>query len=176
MTGVGTKTGTITLKANTSAASFKGGVDGYLAAIGLKDIGGDPDKDFTITSVSLTDWGSNDAELDAAGKACSTGIGKSEKRGCAFAENLGARLSSAAGNLAIVIGVELESAVLLDTFHLKVRWEDLQGKKIGSLISDDLTAVPLPAAAWLLGSALIGLVVVARRTDKQVPLVAESTF
>jgi hypothetical protein len=168
MTGVGTQTGSITLNANTSGASGALAGGGYLAGIGIKDLGGN----FKITSVSLTDWGFNNDELSASGSACDSGTGSSSKRGCAFAENLGARLSSAAGNLAIVLGVELQSGVLLDTFHLKVRWEDASGKKIGSLISDDLTAVPLPAAAWLFGSALMGLTVVARRRDKKAPLVA----
>jgi len=168
MTGVGTQTGSITLNANTSGASGALAGGGYLAGIGIKDLGGN----FKITSVSLTDWGFNNDELSASGSACDSGTGSSSKRGCAFAENLGARLSSAAGNLAIVLGVELQSGVLLDNFHLKVRWEDASGKKIGSLISDDLTAVPLPAAAWLFGSALMGLTVVARRRDKKASLVA----
>ena len=168
MTGVGTQTGSITLNANTSGASGALAGGGYLAGIGIKDLGGN----FKITSVSLTDWGFNNDELSASGSACDSGTGSSSKRGCAFAENLGARLSSAAGNLAIVLGVELQSGVLLDTFHLKVRWEDASGQKIGSLISDDLTAVPLPAAAWLFGSALMGLTAVARRRDKQAPSVA----
>jgi len=167
MTGVGTNTGQITLNADTSGASGALAGGGYLAGIGIKDLGGN----FKFTSVSLTDWGFNNDELSASGGACDSGTGSSSKKGCTFADNLGARLS-AAGNLAIVLGVELQSGVLLDTFHLKVRWEDAGGKKIGSLISDDLTAVPLPAAAWLLGSALMGLTVVARRRDKQAPLAA----
>jgi hypothetical protein len=168
MTGVGTNTGQITLNADTSGASGALAGGGYLAGIGIKDLGGE----FKITAVELTDWGFNNDELSASGGACDGGTGSSSKKGCAFADGLGARLSSAAGNLAIVLGVELQSGVLLDTFHLKVRWEDASGQKIGSLISDDLTAVPLPAAAWLLGSALMGLTVVARRRDKQAPVIA----
>jgi len=167
MTGVGTQTGSIRLNADTSGASGALAGGGYLAGIGIKDLGGK----FKITSVSLDDWGFNNDELNASGSACDGGKGSKFDRGCTFAENLGARLS-AAGNLAIVLGVELQSGVLLDTFHLKVRWENESGKKIGSLISDDLTAVPLPPAAWLFVSALVGLTVVARRRDKQAPLVA----
>jgi len=167
MTGVGTQAGAITLNANTSGASGALAGGGYLAGIGIKDLGGK----FKITSVSLDDWGFNNDELNASGSACDGGKGSKSDRGCAFAEDFGARLS-AAGNLAIVLGVELQSGVLLDTFHLKVRWEDASGKKIGSLSSDDLTAVPLPAAAWLFGSALMGLTVVARRRDKQAPVAA----
>jgi hypothetical protein len=167
MTGTGTQTGTITLNADTSGAAFKGGLDAYLAGIGIKDIGGL----FTITDVSLVNWGDNNDELSAAGRACDSGTGSASNRGCAFAEDLGARVSSA-GNLQIVLGVALTSGVLSDTFHFKVRWEDLAGKKVGSLISDDLTAVPLPAAVWLFGSALMGLTVVARRRDRKAPLLA----
>jgi len=36
----------------------------------------------------------------------------------------------------------------------------------------DMPAVPIPAAAWLFGSALMSLTVVARRRDKQAPIVA----
>ena len=166
MTGVGTNTGQITLNVDTSGASGALAGGGYLAGIGIKDLGGN----FKFTSVSLTDWSFNNDELSASGGACDSGTGSSSKKGCTFAENLGARLS-AAGNLAIVLGVELQSGVLLDTFHLKVRWEDAGGKKIGSLISDDLTAVPLPPGAWLFVSALVALTVVARRRDKQADLV-----
>ena len=168
MTGLGTQTGSITLNADTSGASGALAGGGYLAGIGIKDLGGK----FKITSVSLTDWGFNNDELSASGTACDSGTGSSSGRGCAFAESLGQRLSSAAGSLAIVLGVELQSGVLLDNFHLKVRWENASGKKIGSLISDDLTAVPLPPAAWLFVSALVGLTVVARRRDKHAPVAA----
>jgi hypothetical protein len=167
MTGAGTQTGTITLNADTSGAAFKGGLDAYLAGIGIKDIGGK----FTVTSVSLLNWGDNNDELSASGKACDSGTGSASNRGCAYAENLGARVSSA-GNLQIVLGVALTSGALTDSFHFKVRWEDLAGKKVGSLISDDLTAVPLPAAVWLFGSALMGLTVVARRRDGKAAQVA----
>ena len=63
----------------------------------------------------------------------------------------------------LFVGVELDSAVLLDKFHLNGRWEDANGKRTGRRISDDLTAVPLPAAAWLFMSALMGLLLVARQ-------------
>ncbi len=78
----------ITLNANTSGASGALAGGGYLAGIGIKDLGGN----FKITSVSLTDWGFNNDELSASGSACDSGTGSSSKRGCAFAENLGARL------------------------------------------------------------------------------------
>ena len=174
MTGVGTKKGTITLNADTSGASFKGGKDGYLAGFLIHHIGGDPGKKFKITSLSLDDWGVNKSEYNKSGAACikQTAGAKAGKRGCAFAESLDARLSSAAGNLAIVLGVELQSGVLLDTFSLKVGWQNENGKKLGRNISDDLTAVPLPAAAWLFGSALVGLTAVARRRNQQAPPVA----
>jgi len=167
MTGVGTNTGQITLNVDTSGASGALAGGGYLAGIGIKDLGGN----FKFAPVTLTGWGFNNDELSASGGACVSGTGSSSKKGCAFADGLSARLSSAAGNLAIVLGVELQSGVLLDTFHLKVRWEDAGGKKMGSLISDDLTAVPVPPGAWLFVSALVALTVVARRRDKQADLV-----
>ncbi len=95
MTGVGTKAGSITLNADTSGASGALAGGGYLAGIGIKDLGGK----FKITSVSLTDWGFNNDELSASDTACDSGTGNSSGRGCGFAENLGARVSSAAGSL-----------------------------------------------------------------------------
>jgi hypothetical protein len=166
--GVGTQTGEIRLMADTSGADFKGGLDAYLAGIGIKDIGGL----FTITSIDLLGWDDNNDELSAAGKACDSGTSSAANRACAFAGTPGDRVLSSTGPLTIVIGVALTTGALNNNFHFKVRWEDLAGNKVGSLISDDLTAVPLPAAVWLFGSALMGLTVVARRRDRKAPLVA----
>jgi hypothetical protein len=168
--GVGTDTGTITLNADVSGSTFSS--DAYLGGIGIKNLGESDSSPFKVTSVkvtqvSLTNWGANNAEINGSpkGAACAGGDGSSDKRACAFAPS-GLRPSTADGNLSIVLGVTFDpDGVLSNTFHLKVRWEDLDGEKVGTLISDDLSAVPLPAAAWLFGSALVGLVVVARRRD-----------
>ena len=165
ITGVGTNTGTITLNADVSGASFGWGTDGYLAGIGIKDIA-DPNANFNITSVSLPDWSFNNYELSSgAGGACSGG--GTTHRACAFADDADARIASADGNLSIVLGVTLDSGVLTNGYHFKVLWQNFDGSKTGSLISDDLSQVPLPAALWLFGSALIGLTVVARRRDRK---------
>ena len=37
-------------------------------------------------------------------------------------------------------------------------------KRFGNTLAVDLAPIPIPAAVWLFGSGLIGLVVVARRT------------
>ena len=71
------------------------------------------------------------------------------------------------GNLAIILGMKPQSDVHVNAFHL-----NLKDKFWKRHYDDDLTAVPLPAAAWLFGSALMGLTVVARRRDKKTPLVA----
>jgi hypothetical protein len=127
----------------------------------------------TITSVSLSDGSATNGRFYWSPSTCQeVSNGSSAKRGCAVADNVRARISPAAGNLAIVLGVELDSAVLLDKFHLNVRREDANGKNRGSLNSGDLTAVPIPAAAWLFVSALVGLTVVARRSDRKAPLEA----
>ncbi len=47
--------------------------------------------------------------------------------------------------------------------HLKVFFTDGEGNKVGSLYSENIGEVPLPAAAWLFASGLVGLVGVARR-------------
>jgi hypothetical protein len=162
--GVGTDTGTITLNADVSGSTFSS--DAYLGGVGIKNLGASDNSSFKITSVSLTNWDANNAEMGGkpAG-ACAGGGSSSSKRACAFASSPGDRPSSA-GDLTIVLGVTFDSGgVLSNTFHFKPRWEDLDGKNKASLISDDLSAVPIPAAAWLFGSALVGLVVVARRRD-----------
>lgn len=48
---------------------------------------------------------------------------------------------------------------------VKGRFVDTNGEKIGALVSEDvsLNAVPLPAAAWLFGSALLGFVSLSSR-------------
>jgi hypothetical protein len=51
--------------------------------------------------------------------------------------------------------------------HLKVLFTDGDGTKIGSLYSENISEVPLPAAAWLFASGLLGLVGVARRKAAQ---------
>ncbi|RPI68448.1 MAG: hypothetical protein EHM38_08540, partial [Geobacteraceae bacterium] len=158
MTGVDPNIGTIALNGDTSGAVFNGRDVGYLSGIGLKRIGETPRQKFTITSGSLSDWGVSDARLLRVSSNCEDASnGSSGKHGCAFADNLAAR---AAGDLAIVLGVELDSAVLLDKFQLKVGWEDANSNGSGRRISEDLTAVPLPAAAWLFTSALMGLLLV----------------
>lgn len=125
------------------------------------------------TSMSLSDRSPVNGRFDWSPSACQeVSNGSSAKRGCAVADTLRARISPAAGDLAIVLGVELDAAMLLDKFHLNVRWKDENVKNRGSLNSGDLTAVPIPAAAWLFVSALVGLTVVARRSDPKAPLEA----
>ncbi len=163
ISGIGSSSGSITLNADTSGSTL--GQEGFLGAVGIKGLG-DPDSTpFRITSVSLSGWDSNDAEVNAASR-CGSGSATSGMRQCAFAETDGDRVSSTLGNLSIVLGVEMDSGAIGDTFHFKVRWEDSGGGKIGDLISEDLSAVPIPAAAWLFASALTGLTIVARRRDR----------
>ena len=156
--GAGTTSGFITLQADTSGASFGWGDTGYLAGLGIKDLGGE----FNITDISLTNWVANGHELSGSG-LCTAGKDQSS-RSCIYSPSIDDRISSDS-NLTIVLGIEMTSGVIDDGFHFKARWENLEGDKTGSLISDDFSAVPLPAAAWLFGSALMGLTVIARRKD-----------
>jgi len=164
ISGTGTTSGSITLHADTSGASFGWGSTGYLAGLGIKDLGGN----FNVTSVSgsslsLANWNWNGRELSSS-DLCTSGTEKGS-RSCIYAPTAGDRIASNAGNLDIVLGIQMTSGVIGDEFHFKVVWENLDGTHTGSLISDDLSAVPLPAAAWLFGSALMGLTIVARRRD-----------
>lgn len=164
MSGVGTDTGTITLHADVSGGtSFGWGSEGYLAGIGVKNLGDPETTPFEITGISLTGWAANNDELNSSGTACHGGDASADKRGCAYAGD-GYRVSSAGGNLSIVLGIAASpGGVISDSFHFKVLWENEAGDHTGSLISADFTPVPLPAAAWLFASALMGLAVVARR-------------
>lgn len=162
--GIGTDMGTITLKADVSGSTL--GPDVYLAGIGIKNLGESDTSPYKVTSISLTNWLANNDELNASSTACFGGADTADKRACAYAPTLADR-ASGAGDLTIVLGVKFDSGVISDTFHFKVRWEDLQGQKVGDLISQDLSVVPLPAAVWLFGSALLGLTLVARRKDPE---------
>jgi len=153
---IDTTTNEITLMADTTGASFGWDDVGYLAGIGIKGLGGDA----IVTSVDLSGDVST-RELNSAGDACQKG-GSGGTRGCAYGDGLN-RLESDGGPLTIVLGITSTGALVDEGFHFKVRWENEAGTKTGSLISDDFTPVPLPAAAWLFASALIGLTVVARR-------------
>jgi hypothetical protein len=168
MEGAGTTSGTITLHAAATleGASFGWGDEGWLAGIGIKNLG-DPDNiPFEINTVTFVDmlgksWTGNMNELNSAAAACEKG-GSSATRGCAFANAMGDRVSSS-GPLEIILGITSDGPLTDNGFHFKVRWENAAGTKTGSLISDDFTPVPLPAAAWLFASALVGLVAVGRR-------------
>jgi hypothetical protein len=170
VTNVGADTGTITLIADVSGASFGWGSVGHLSGIGIKNLGNPDSSPFSIKSIELVtsplkNWSANNDELNSSGTACNGGGPSASKRACAFATTGGDRISTADGPLTIVLGVEFDSGVIGDSYHFKVRWEDLRGDHTGSHISDDFSTVPLPAAAWLFGSALVGMVVVARRRD-----------
>jgi hypothetical protein len=162
ITGIGTATGQITLRADVSGSTLG---TAYLAGIGIKNLGNPETSSFTIVPepLSLTNWSANNAEISASGAACSGGSASADQRQCVSANTATDRVAIAGGNLEIVLNVNMSSGVISDGYHFKVRWEDFDGNKVGSLISDDFSTVPIPAAAWLFGSALFGLIGVARR-------------
>lgn len=51
-----------------------------------------------------------------------------------------------------------------DTYLIVFDGQDVTGSISGNTLAVDLAPIPIPAAVWLFGSGLIGLVVVARRT------------
>ena len=73
---------------------------------------------------------------------------------------------STAANFAFAFDITLSSGDLFpDYTHLKVRWVDENGEKVGDLISKDITwrKVPEPGVVALLAIGLISMVVVRRK-------------
>ena len=62
-------------------------------------------------------------------------------------------------------GARADNAGLFSVMAVNV-WELDQAGNLNYIKQDMLTVVPIPAAAWLLGSGLIGLVVIRRRMKK----------
>ena len=162
MTGVGTNTGTITFTADVgNPGSTLGGA--FLQNMQIKDVGGNNTDLFTVDNFATTntaggDWVVTNSELSAGG--CGGG---GATKGCAdFTGAAGSRETDSV-NFSATWGVTMTTGGLLSpTQHLKLRWLNQAGDKVGDLISQDLT-VPVPAAAWLFGTGLIGLAGIARK-------------
>lgn len=167
---VGSSSGQITLHADVSGSTLG---DVYLQAFQLKQADSSPS--FGVSSASVAGFTWSQSELGANG--CSGGGHGSNM--CFFGDQPLTVTDN--GDIDLVINFAFSSGVLDDALHLKVQWVtnnmalagcsagDDQGSqcwnKVGSLISEDVTAVPLPGTLGLLGLGLMGLGAVRRRKE-----------
>jgi len=167
---IGSSSGQIMLHADVSGSTLG---DVYLQAFQLKQA--DLSPSFTVSSASVAGFTWSQSELSANG--CSGGDHGSNM--CFFGDQ--ALSVTDNSDIDLVINFAFSSGVLDDALHLKVQWVtndtalgtcsagDDQGSKcwnkVGTLISEDVTAVPLPGTLGLLGLGLAGLGAVRRRKD-----------
>lgn len=122
----------------------------YLAGFSLKNFGADASISNLVAPTGT--WGWTNAGINATG--C-----KTETTGDALCvENAGAvtNAPSTLSNFEFTFDIAL-SDVFPDFTHLKVRWVDADGKKVGDLISKDIAWVPVPSVLSLVGLGLLGI-------------------
>lgn len=125
----------------------------YIEAIAINKTGSYP----LATSVTLTGPGTFGGDIDASGLnagGCQK-FGQTSPHPCFTGE---AELQGTLDFVFAHTNPDFDAAP-----HVKVFFTDKAGDKVGSLYSQNLNEVPLPAAAWLFGSGLIGLVGFARK-------------
>ena len=167
---IGSSSGQIMLHGDVSGSTLG---DVYLQGFQLKKA--DSGSSFDVSSASVTGFTWSQNELSANG--CSGG--GHDFNMCFFGDQ--ALSVTDNSNIDLVINFAFSSGVLDDALHLKVQWVtnamalgtcsagDDQGSKcwnkVGTLISEDVTAVPLPGTLGLLGLGLAGLGAIRRRKD-----------
>lgn len=158
---IGASSGSITLSADVSGSEWQDGLGGddvqvYLQSFQFKQPVGGADFDVQSASVSGGGWNWFSNELSSTG--CSGG-GPGSVMCFEGVEPLS--LTDDA-NFSLTVNFVLASGVLPDTLHFKVNWvtdatDPDAAAHIGSHISQDVSAVPLPGTLGLLGLGLAGL-------------------
>ncbi len=156
--------GTFTLSADVSGWDL--GTIGYLAEFSLKNFGADASLSLSAVpdGTSLSDWSVVNADLNASG--C-----KNKATADALCVNndifpITAPSTDIPGDIiSFTFDIDLTGGLFPDYTHLKVRWVDADGGKIGDLISQDIswTEVPEPGMLGLLAIGLLGIVAACRK-------------
>jgi hypothetical protein len=128
----------------------------HIEAIAINDTGNYPD----ANSVTLAGPGTFSGPIDASG----LNAGGCHKIGQTAPHPCWTGKAGLGGTL--IFSFDHKDPSFNANPHLKVFFTDGQGNKVGSLYSQDISdvaEVPLPAAAWLFGSGLVGLAGIARK-------------
>lgn len=143
--------GSFTLSINTTGSTFT--QTAYLAEFSLKNFGSGATLS-NLVGPAGTSWSVVNQGLNADG--CKTN--DTADALCVYNNALPTPTSpSDASNFLFTFDITL-SSVFPDFTHLKVRWVDAQGDKIGDLISKDIAWVPAPAILGIMGIGLLGMV------------------
>ena len=149
--------GSFTLTADVTGWDL--GFTAYLAEFSLKNFGADATLSNLVTPEGTT-WEVLNAGLSAEG--CKTN--STADALCVYNNTLPLiGPSTDSGIFSFTFDIDLMGGLMPDFTHLKVRWVDADGNKVGDLISQDITWVPEPGMVGLLAIGLIGMVVTRRR-------------
>ena len=151
--------GSFTLTADVTGWDL--GFTAYLAEFSLKNFGADATLSNLVAPAETT-WSVLNAGLNANG--CKT-TKTTDDALCVYNETqplIGPSTDS--GIFSFTFDIDLMGGLMPDFTHLKVRWVDAGGNKVGDLISQDIAwSVPEPGMVGLLAIGLIGMVVTRRR-------------
>lgn len=151
--------GSFTLTADVSGWDLAG--TAYLAEFSLKNFGADATLSNLVAPAGTT-WSVLNAGLN--GNGCKTK--STDDALCVYNETqplVGPGTDIIGGVFSFTFDIDLMGGLFPDFAHLKVRWVDANGNKVGDLVSQDIAWVPEPGMVGLLAIGLIGMVATRRR-------------